>query len=250
MSPRSEFRHSTRSHPAEIGDIDRNRPSRRQQSRRRRRSKSLEPRLLSRPCDPALLDFATTAELTDTADGFGQARAVEAVQFGIDIQRPGYNLFVLGEPGSGRHSVVRRLLEAKAAQGTAPSDWCYVNNFAEAEPAAPAAGAGRPRWAVEARHAAVRRGTGQGDRGGLRERRIPGTHRGPARGLQGEGGERPARTRAGIGGAGGRTPAHPQRLRLRAHEGRRSHGAGGVRAAPGGGKGAHRQADRGPSASD
>jgi hypothetical protein len=48
----------------------------------------------------------------------GQSRAVEAVRFGIDIQRPGYNLFVLGEPGTGRHCMVRRLLEAEAAHGT------------------------------------------------------------------------------------------------------------------------------------
>lgn len=93
--------------------------------------KPLEPQLLSRPCDPALLDFATTAELTDTADGFGQSRAEEAVRFAIDIRRPGYNLFVLGEPGSGRHFAVRRLLEERAAHEPAPGDWCYVNNFDE-----------------------------------------------------------------------------------------------------------------------
>ena len=93
--------------------------------------KPLEPQLLSRPCDPALLDFATTAELPDTTDGFGQSRAEEAVRFAIDIRRPGYNLFVLGEPGSGRHFAVRRLLEERAAHEPAPGDWCYVNNFDE-----------------------------------------------------------------------------------------------------------------------
>lgn len=91
----------------------------------------LDPRLLFHPCDPALLDFATTADLPDTADGFGQSRAEDAVRFGIDIRRPGYNLFILGEPGSGRHYTVRRLLEVSAAKQAAPSDWCYVNNFDE-----------------------------------------------------------------------------------------------------------------------
>jgi hypothetical protein len=105
---------------------------------------ALDVSALYRRCDPALLDFATTAELTDSAPTIvGQARAVEAVRFGIDIRRPGYNLFVLGEPGSGRHSAVRRLLEAKAAGEPAPSDWCYVYNFAESDQAAPAAGARR-----------------------------------------------------------------------------------------------------------
>jgi lon-related putative ATP-dependent protease len=92
---------------------------------------SLDAQSLLRRCDPALLDFGTTAELTDSADIVGQSRALDAVSFGIDIKQPGFNLFVLGEPGSGRHAAVRRLLEAKAAGEPAPSDWCYVNNFAD-----------------------------------------------------------------------------------------------------------------------
>jgi lon-related putative ATP-dependent protease len=93
---------------------------------------ALDAQSLYQRCDPSLFPFQTTAELSAETEIIGQARAVDAVQFGIDIQRPGYNLFVLGEPGSGRHSVVRRLLEAKANEGQIPSDWCYVNNFAEA----------------------------------------------------------------------------------------------------------------------
>ncbi|MBZ0142891.1 MAG: AAA family ATPase [Rhodocyclaceae bacterium] len=91
----------------------------------------LDPQSLLRRCDVALLDFETTAELSDAADIVGQSRALDAVRFGIDIKQPGFNLFVLGEPGSGRHAAVRRLLEEKAASEPAPSDWCYVNNFAD-----------------------------------------------------------------------------------------------------------------------
>ncbi len=82
-------------------------------------------------CDSSLLTFQTTAELVATTEIIGQERAVDAIGFAIDIQRPGFNLFVLGESGSGRHSAVRRLLEAKALEEAVPSDWCYVNNFAE-----------------------------------------------------------------------------------------------------------------------
>ena len=89
----------------------------------------LDAQLLLRRCDPALLDFETTDELSNSADIVGQSRALDAVRFGIDIKQPGFNLFVLGEPGSGRHAAVRRLLEEKAAGEPAPSDWCYVNNF-------------------------------------------------------------------------------------------------------------------------
>lgn len=94
--------------------------------------KALDAKQLVQHCDPSLFPFQTTAELTSTTEIVGQSRAVDAVQFGIEIQRQGYNLFVLGDPGSGRHSVVQRLLEAKAGQEAPPSDCCYVNNFTEA----------------------------------------------------------------------------------------------------------------------
>ena len=92
----------------------------------------LPPELLYRPCDLTLLEFETTSELADLLDAFGQGRASEAVHFGIDIRHPGYNVFAMGAAGSGRHSMVRRLLEQKAAREPRPSDWCYVNNFQEA----------------------------------------------------------------------------------------------------------------------
>ncbi|HRH81483.1 MAG TPA: ATP-binding protein [Thiobacillaceae bacterium] len=94
--------------------------------------KALAAESLYRACDPSEFPFRSTAELSEVTEIIGQDRAVDAVRFGIDIQRPGYNLYVLGDPGSGRHSVVRRLLEAKAAEGEVPGDGCYVNNFAEA----------------------------------------------------------------------------------------------------------------------
>jgi lon-related putative ATP-dependent protease len=80
-------------------------------------------------CDPDQFKFRSTGELEDLTEMVGQARAIEAVEFAIGTGQPGYNLFVLGPPGTGRHSFVRRYLTAKAADQEAPSDWCYVNNF-------------------------------------------------------------------------------------------------------------------------
>lgn len=91
----------------------------------------LDARLLHRPCDPAWLDFTTTGDLQDLDGTLGQARAIDAIRFAIGMRQPGYHLFVLGEPGSGRHAVARRLLEERAAQEQAPPDWCYAHNFAE-----------------------------------------------------------------------------------------------------------------------
>jgi lon-related putative ATP-dependent protease len=84
-----------------------------------------------RTCDPAQFAFATTAELAAGHEILGQQRASEAVEFGVGIRQPGYNLFVLGSPGLGRRTLVERILaDAKEAHGR-PGDWCYVNNFAE-----------------------------------------------------------------------------------------------------------------------
>lgn len=93
----------------------------------------LAPERLCRRCDTSKFHFATTAELEDGIDIIGQERALDAASFAIDIKRPGFNLFVLGEPGSGRHASMKRLIGAKADGEATPDDWCYVNNFAEGE---------------------------------------------------------------------------------------------------------------------
>lgn len=94
--------------------------------------KPLAAQALCRRCKPESLSFETTDDLADTSNGLGQERAFEAARFAIEMDHHGYNLFVLGEPGSGRHSSIRRLLEQRAAAAPRPSDWCYINNFAEA----------------------------------------------------------------------------------------------------------------------
>jgi lon-related putative ATP-dependent protease len=92
----------------------------------------LSPESLCAQCDPAQFSFATTAELDDLTEVLGQTRAIEALKFGIGIRRDGYNLFVLGAPGTGKRTVVRQFLDDKAAHNAPPPDWCYVNNFQEA----------------------------------------------------------------------------------------------------------------------
>ena len=91
----------------------------------------LRPESLYRRCDPSLLAFRTTDELRDLGELPGQARAIEAARFGIGIKRPGYNLFALGEPGSGKHAMMREFVARSAASVPPPLDLCYVNNFAD-----------------------------------------------------------------------------------------------------------------------
>jgi hypothetical protein len=80
-------------------------------------------------CDPAAFDFSTTDDVADLEGVLGQARALEAIQFGVGIRRDGFNVFVLGPPGMGKRTIVRQVLEEQAKREARPSDWCYVNNF-------------------------------------------------------------------------------------------------------------------------
>lgn len=91
----------------------------------------LTPEQLSSQFDPDSLRFANTDELDPFRGVLGQERAVDALQFGVAMPRPGYNVFVMGESGTGRFSFVRRYLKAEAKRQATPSDWVYVNNFDE-----------------------------------------------------------------------------------------------------------------------
>ncbi len=90
---------------------------------------ALAPEQLRRCCDPARLGFASTAELEPLPEGLGQERAEEALHFGLGMAHPGYHVFVLGEPGTSRHTTVFRLLQDMAARGRTPPDLCYLHNF-------------------------------------------------------------------------------------------------------------------------
>ena len=93
------------------------------------KGKGLKADQLYKRCDPAQFTFETTIELPDLTECIGQERALEAVHFGINIKNSGYNIFALGPPGTGKHSLVMQLLADPAHRRTTPSDWCYVNNF-------------------------------------------------------------------------------------------------------------------------
>jgi len=93
----------------------------------------LSPEVLYTACDAVDLDFSSTDALPDIDAARVHTRAVEAIHLGLDIHHDGYNLFVLGETGSGRHAMTSQLLEAERQSGQAPADWCYVYNFTNAD---------------------------------------------------------------------------------------------------------------------
>jgi len=96
---------------------------------------SLHPDRLYRRCDPKELPFTTTDELEPLAQHLGQDRAVEALEFGLQIPHEGYNIFLLGSTGIGKRGLLDSVLSGLVnapQKDNAPdqlSDWCYVNNF-------------------------------------------------------------------------------------------------------------------------
>lgn len=90
-------------------------------------------------CDPESFAFESTAEVDRLQEFVGQDRALRAIQFGLAIDRPGYNIFVTGLTGTGRASAIKsyveRTVETKMAGPSACPvfDWCYVYNFEDAD---------------------------------------------------------------------------------------------------------------------
>jgi predicted ATP-dependent protease len=90
----------------------------------------LTPEQLCLTLDPATLGFADTTELLgQPLPWIGQERAEKAARFGLAMDQPDYHLFVLGEVGCGRASLLRQLAQAVAAERPVPPDLCYLHNF-------------------------------------------------------------------------------------------------------------------------
>ena len=84
---------------------------------------------LCRTCNPEDLGFETTADIKEEIKIFGQDRASEAIDFGLNISHPGYNIFVLGPTGTGKREIIQHYFKEKAKSDLTPSDFVYVHNF-------------------------------------------------------------------------------------------------------------------------
>jgi predicted ATP-dependent protease len=113
----------------------------------------LTPEHLRWVCDPQVIPFKTTAELKADEVIVGQDRAVRALDLGLTIAQPGYNVYIAGPVGTGRTTYARKKVVAEAATRPVPPDWCYVYNFQQPDqPAAlslPAGLGGRFRKDME-----------------------------------------------------------------------------------------------------
>jgi predicted ATP-dependent protease len=92
---------------------------------------------LSWKCDPGLLKFESTKELASLGEFIGQDRAIRSIEFGLNMDMDGYNIYVAGLSGTGKTTVVKsyieKLIKEKEGRGEIfePDDWCYLYNFKE-----------------------------------------------------------------------------------------------------------------------
>jgi hypothetical protein len=84
---------------------------------------------LYRVCDPEIFTFKTTDDLLESKETIGQERAIHALDFGLSLDSSGFNIFILGEHGTGKMTTVKSFLSRKAMTEPVPKDWCYVYNF-------------------------------------------------------------------------------------------------------------------------
>ena len=88
-------------------------------------------------CNTADFEFECTDELSPPQGLIGQDRALKAIEFGLEVDKRGYNLFVTGLTGTGKASAIKRHLQAiideRKPEGVRFNiyDWCYVHNFVD-----------------------------------------------------------------------------------------------------------------------
>ncbi len=79
-------------------------------------------------------EFDTTEEIEPFEEGIiGQKRAVEAMDFGYNIEKEGYNIYMAGPTGTGKKTYARKKSEEMAEELPTPPDMIYIFNFTDPE---------------------------------------------------------------------------------------------------------------------
>lgn len=80
-------------------------------------------------CDPNVFTFDTTKSLDPIISGIGQERGIRALEFGLNVDINGYNLYLEGPSGVGKTMYTKNYLDNISKKKKVPSDWCYIYNF-------------------------------------------------------------------------------------------------------------------------
>lgn len=84
---------------------------------------------LKMTCDTNLFHFETTEELEPISTGIGQDRGIKALEFGVNVDVKGYNIYMEGPSGTGKTMYTKNYLDSISTKKKVPNDWCYVYNF-------------------------------------------------------------------------------------------------------------------------
>ena len=84
---------------------------------------------LKMTCNANIFDFETTEELEPIQSGIGQDRGIKALEFGLQVNVKGYNLYLEGPSGVGKTMYTKNYLDKIASKQRPPHDWCYIYNF-------------------------------------------------------------------------------------------------------------------------
>ncbi len=93
----------------------------------------LKAKDLRKECKTNIFKFNSTAEVRPLRGIIGQDRAVRSLDFGLNIDNSGYNIYLAGVFGTGKTTLAKDMLEKKATREPVPSDWCYVHNFKKSD---------------------------------------------------------------------------------------------------------------------
>lgn len=99
----------------------------------KRLPKPLKTREVFHACKASQFQFRNTKELPVSHDIIAQDRAIRAINVGLGIRRPGYNIYVAGIEGTGKTSVIQTFLQKWSKNAPPPNDWIYLYNFADTE---------------------------------------------------------------------------------------------------------------------
>ena len=80
-------------------------------------------------CDQNLFNFETTADVENITSGIGQERGIKALEFGLQVNVKGYNLYLEGPSGVGKTMYTKNYLNKISKKQKTPCDWCYIYNF-------------------------------------------------------------------------------------------------------------------------
>jgi len=81
-------------------------------------------------CNPEIFKFEDTSELEPITTGIGQERGIKALEFGVNVDVKGYNIYLEGPSGVGKTMYAKNYLDKISKKKKTPPDWCYIYNFA------------------------------------------------------------------------------------------------------------------------